>query len=499
MKSAQFLLDADKKAFDLEHRRKIRFNIGKYDAAVRVGMQALPRPRAGPRPRRLTSRPRCWKSWMSYLLRIRGKPSLRRAGRVVWANDAEEALAEIGRLTAARARPHGGESQEHDDRGNPRQPVFARVGGIESVETDLGEYIVQLNGERPYRHRDARHAPEQGRHQQHLRQAPGHRSAPTTRSSWCSPPGTCCATSTRRPKSASPGGNFLAGRGRRRSRDRKRGQRPPFGHVSAARTSRWWASRRSFRSSPTSTCSGRCSAPAAPASRSRSTTRCISARASLASPTGRRDGRHPARQRAHQPAGPARPPARRCGCIRCGACLNVCPVYKNIGGHTYETTYSGPIGSVISPHLSGLAEHQHLSFASGCAEPAPACARCASTCITFLLHHPGRKAWPPATTRRWRSWPSPSGAGACATAGPWTCCPAARKDFSLGYLLDQGRPAQAPREPASGGEVVPGIVAGEGEVDCVSDGAFISFARNYYSKSENTQFTSSSVLANSLA
>ncbi|MEY4336042.1 MAG: hypothetical protein RLZZ45_961, partial [Bacteroidota bacterium] len=38
-------------------------------------------------------------------------------------------------------------------------------------------------------------------------------------------------------------------------------------------------------------------------------------------------------------------------CIRCGACLNACPVYKNIGGHSYETTYSGPIGSVITPNL----------------------------------------------------------------------------------------------------------------------------------------------------
>src|SRR6185436_8798799 len=43
-------------------------------------------------------------------------------------------------------------------------------------------------------------------------------------------------------------------------------------------------------------------------------------------------------------------------CIRCGACLNACPVYKNIGGHSYEATYSGPIGSVITPHLSGMKE-----------------------------------------------------------------------------------------------------------------------------------------------
>ena len=51
-------------------------------------------------------------------------------------------------------------------------------------------------------------------------------------------------------------------------------------------------------------------------------------------------------------------------CIRCGACLNVCPIFKNVGGFTYGTTYQGPIGSVITPHLRGLAEWNHLSEAS---------------------------------------------------------------------------------------------------------------------------------------
>ena len=40
-------------------------------------------------------------------------------------------------------------------------------------------------------------------------------------------------------------------------------------------------------------------------------------------------------------------------CIRCGACLNVCPIFKSVGGHAYDTTYQGPIGSVITPHLRG--------------------------------------------------------------------------------------------------------------------------------------------------
>lgn len=69
-------------------------------------------------------------------------------------------------------------------------------------------------------------------------------------------------------------------------------------------------------------------------------------------------------------------------CIRCGACLNACPVFRNVGGHTYGTTYQGPIGSVLTPHLRGLAEFQHLSYAS------PLCGACTSVCpVKIELHH----------------------------------------------------------------------------------------------------------------
>lgn len=61
-------------------------------------------------------------------------------------------------------------------------------------------------------------------------------------------------------------------------------------------------------------------------------------------------------------------------CIRCGACLNVCPVYKSIGGYAYGTVYSGPIGSVITPYYQSFKEYGHLSFA--CSQ----CKRCSETC-----------------------------------------------------------------------------------------------------------------------
>ena len=69
-------------------------------------------------------------------------------------------------------------------------------------------------------------------------------------------------------------------------------------------------------------------------------------------------------------------------CIRCGACLNVCPVFKNVGGHTYGTTYPGPIGSVITPHLRELQDWKHLSQASSL------CGACTETCpVKINLHH----------------------------------------------------------------------------------------------------------------
>jgi L-lactate dehydrogenase complex protein LldF len=69
-------------------------------------------------------------------------------------------------------------------------------------------------------------------------------------------------------------------------------------------------------------------------------------------------------------------------CIRCGACLNACPIYRNVGGHTYATTYQGPIGSVITPHLRGLMDWKHLSYASSL------CGACTETCpVKIDLHH----------------------------------------------------------------------------------------------------------------
>src|SRR5262245_33249971 len=61
-------------------------------------------------------------------------------------------------------------------------------------------------------------------------------------------------------------------------------------------------------------------------------------------------------------------------CIRCGACLNACPVYRRIGGHAYGGVYSGPIGSILTPLYDSVADHPHLPHASSL------CGACQAAC-----------------------------------------------------------------------------------------------------------------------
>jgi L-lactate dehydrogenase complex protein LldF len=89
-------------------------------------------------------------------------------------------------------------------------------------------------------------------------------------------------------------------------------------------------------------------------------------------------------------------------CIRCGACMNHCPVYGVIGGHAYGWVYPGPIGAVLSPSLIGIEEAHHLPSAS------TFCGRCESVCpmripLPRLMRHLREREYerriPPATQR----------------------------------------------------------------------------------------------------
>jgi L-lactate dehydrogenase complex protein LldF len=107
-------------------------------------------------------------------------------------------------------------------------------------------------------------------------------------------------------------------------------------------------------------------------------------------------------------------------CIRCSACLNICPVYERVGGHAYHATYPGPIGSILTPQLLGPGVHDSLPFAS------TLCGACAQVCPVrieiprVLLHLRGRAVHPPREGRisgrsRPGGSPSPPGGG-----GAWS-------------------------------------------------------------------------------
>ena len=76
-------------------------------------------------------------------------------------------------------------------------------------------------------------------------------------------------------------------------------------------------------------------------------------------------------------------------CIRCGACLNHCPIYQNVGGHAYGSVYPGPMGSVLTPLLKGVQEASHLPYAC------TLCGRCEAICPERIPL--------PSMLRKWRS------------------------------------------------------------------------------------------------
>jgi len=114
-------------------------------------------------------------------------------------------------------------------------------------------------------------------------------------------------------------------------------------------------------------------------------------------------------------------------CIRCGACLNVCPVYRRAGGHAYDSVYSGPMGAVLTPLLSGGTEGCDLPHAStlcgACSDACPVRIPLADMITTLRADLTDRGPHRPASVRRvpvsrrqslllatWsRAWSSPRG------------------------------------------------------------------------------------------
>jgi L-lactate dehydrogenase complex protein LldF len=123
-------------------------------------------------------------------------------------------------------------------------------------------------------------------------------------------------------------------------------------------------------------------------------------------------------------------------CIRCSACLNVCPVYERTGGHSYGSVYPGPIGAVLSPQLTGIEDNASLPYASSL------CGACYDACPvaidipSMLVHLRGehveaqRRTTPEALAFRWL-------ARAMSNPRLWRV---AQRTAGLGRFLARGRP-----------------------------------------------------------
>src|ERR1700750_1542515 len=143
----EFLVDAERKAFDMNHRRIINYNIGKYDAAVERGLSKFINLENAKRKGHVIK----WKVMenLDKFLPEFEANFQRRGGKVIWANDAEEANREILNIiqkanakTVVKSKSMVTEEIQLNE--------FLEAHHIESLETDLGEYIVQLLGQRPY-------------------------------------------------------------------------------------------------------------------------------------------------------------------------------------------------------------------------------------------------------------------------------------------------------------------------------------------------------------
>ncbi len=374
----QFIKDTREKSADLVHRETINRSISHYDAAVKLSREQfsnlpLARRRAGLRKHFILEHLEDHLKTFEHHFQGNG-------GRVVWAQDAAEARRAIVEIC-----------EKHNIRSvvKSKSMVTEEIGltscleknGIDCLETDLGEYIIQLTGDKPYHiitpimHRSAREVAEIFHEKFGL--SPDATPEDITR----------FVRQTLREKfltagAGITGANFLVADSGSVALTENEGNgvfsmSAPNVHIaisgiekllpSASDLDLFWPLLSTF-----------------------GTGQKLTAYNSLISgPRARGETDGPEHMyvvlldngRSRLLA--TTPQRRALSCIRCGACLNVCPVYRNIGGHAYGTVYSGPIGAVISPHLLGqLDEYKHLSFASSL------CGKCTEVCpVGIDLHY----------------------------------------------------------------------------------------------------------------
>jgi len=376
-KVEQFLKDAGTKAGDAEHKRKLLFNISQYDKKVVVGKQqysnlALARKKASAVKTRVTE------NMEKYLIEFETNFK-KNGGKVIWAPDAEIAMKEVidilKRIDAKMLVKSKSMVTEEVDVNH-----ICEKHKIESLETDLGEVIQQMDNEPPY------HIVTPAMHKSKEDVAKLFNEKKGTPIDWTPQQITAYVRKMLREKypkadAGITGGNFLLADVGGLVVCENEGNAFmsvafPKVHIAIVGIEKILPSIADLDLF-------------LPLLATHGTGQRVTVYNNILTgprQTGEQDGpeemyvilldngRTKLLERKEQ--------RRALNCIRCGACLNACPIYRNIGGHAYGTTYSGPIGSVITPNMKGMKEFKHLSYASSL------CGRCTEVCpVEIDIHH----------------------------------------------------------------------------------------------------------------
>ncbi len=374
--SETFLAKSTIKAADLEHRRTINFNIGRYNTAVPRGKEQFSNVSLA----REKAKNVKWKAieTLDQQLEEFELQFTRRGGKLLWAETGEQAIEEILRICREKnCRTLVKSKSMVTEEIHLNKAMEAN--GIESIETDLGEYIQQLDGEAPY------HIVTPAMHKSKEDVARLFAEKLGTASHLSPEELTAVARNILREKYVQAevgvtGANFIISDIGGIAVTENEGNARlscsfPKTHIvivgiekvipSLTDLALFWPLLSTFGTGQKLT----------------------SYNSIICGPrqTGEADGPEEMyvilldNGRTNILQNPVQ--RESLYCIRCGACLNACPVYKNIGGHTYGATYSGPIGSVITPHLQGMAAFKHLSFASSL------CGNCTEVCAVKINLH----------------------------------------------------------------------------------------------------------------
>lgn len=374
--ASSFIAKSTIKAADIEHRRKINFNIGRYNAVVPQGKQQF----ANVMSAREHAKNTKWRAIenLDAYLELFEKQITARGVKVLWAETAEQALEQVGQICEEKACKTLVKSKSMVTE-EIHLNAYLESKGIDSVETDLGEYIQQLDGEPPY------HIVTPAMHKSKEDVAKLFAEKLGTPSHLSPTELTLVARQKLREKYIEAevgvtGANFIvADIGGIAITENEGNARlscsMPKTHIvivgiekvipSMSDLAMFWPLLSTFGTGQKVTVyntivTGPKQANEVDGPEEMYVILLDNGRTNLLHNTKAREALY---------------------CIRCGACLNACPVYKNIGGHAYETTYSGPIGSVITPHLRGMTDYKHLSNASSL------CGNCTEVCpVRINLH-----------------------------------------------------------------------------------------------------------------